>query len=360
MLIARAPVRISLAGGGTDLAAYYEPFGGLVVSAAINKYFYTLISLGHPGDGIQIISSDYHTFFRHDPQQPFFWRGDLPLPRAILHHFGLDRGYNLFLASEVPPGTGLGSSGTVAVTLVRALSTLCDRPMSRQAIAETACYIEIEKMGMPVGKQDQYISAFGGLNKIHFSADGVTVEPLWLNDAVLAQLEERLVLFFTGSTRESSNILQQQKRASEEKAPAVIDALHSIKALAHEVAACLERGDLDGFGELLHASWDYKKRLSAHISTPLIDRCYAIARAQGALGGKVTGAGGGGFLLLYCPVERQAAVTRALEAEGLIRMNFRFDFQGASVVLNTLSRSNGFHSQAIPAVLNGQVGGARL
>ena len=345
MLIERAPVRISLGGGGTDLAAYYRAYGGMVISAAINKYFYTFISRGAETEGVQVISSDYRTFYRHDPQQPFFWDGNLQLPRAILHHFGVEREYDVFLASEVPPGTGLGSSGSVAVTLVRALSTLSDIPMSRQEIAETAAYIEIEKMGMPVGKQDQYIAAFGGVKVITFAADGVTVEPLQLDDTTLERLESRLILFFTGSSRESSNILEHQKRASEKRDPAVIDALHAIKALAHNMRSFLELGDLDGFGQLLDESWHEKKKLAPNVSSSGIDRWYALARQHGAVGGKVTGAGGGGFLMLYCPVDRQAAVTQALEADGLVRMNFHFDFQGATVLLNTLSRTNGVQAQ---------------
>jgi len=345
MLIARAPVRISLGGGGTDLAAYYRAYGGMVISAAINKYFYTFISRGAETEGVQVISSDYRTFYRHDPQQPFFWDGNLQLPRAILHHFGVEREYDVFLASEVPPGTGLGSSGSVAVTLVRALSTLSDIPMSRQEIAETAAYIEIEKMGMPVGKQDQYIAAFGGVKVITFAADGVTVEPLQLDDTTLERLESRLILFFTGSSRESSNILEHQKRASEKRDPAVIDALHAIKALAHNMRSFLELGDLDGFGQLLDESWHEKKKLAPNVSSSGIDRWYALFNANG----QVFKDRPFGVILTYGdstrPVDRQAAVTQALEADGLVRMNFHFDFQGATVLLNTLSRTNGVQAQ---------------
>ncbi len=343
MLIARAPVRISFGGGGTDLAAYYQPYGGMVVSAAINKYFYTMISAARPNDGVQIISSDYNTFYRHDPDQPTFWKVGLELPRAALSHFGVEREYNVFLASEVPPGTGLGSSGSVAVTLVRALSTLCDIPLSRHDIAETAAHIEIEKLGLPVGKQDQYIAAFGGVNVIRFNGDGVTVEPLKASDDTLRRLEARLLLFFTGSTRESSNILHQQKRASEAGRGPVIEALHAVKDLAEQMRECLESGNLDGFAGLMDEGWQQKKRLAPNISNTAIDGYYALAREHGALGGKVTGAGGGGFLMLYCPQAKQAAVTKALEGEGLVRMNFVFDYQGATVVLNTLPRKNGYH-----------------
>jgi D-glycero-alpha-D-manno-heptose-7-phosphate kinase len=338
MLITRAPVRISFGGGGTDLEAYYARYGGMVVSAAIDKYFYTIISNGKRGDGIQIISSDYRAFYRQEQEQPVFWEGEgnLQLPRAILHHFGLQRSCNVFLSSEVPPGTGLGSSGSVAVTLVQAMATLCDRPLSKQDVAETAAHIEINKLGMPVGKQDQYAAAFGGLNVIRFERERVTVEPLKIAESTLHEFERSLLLFFTGSTRESSEILRQQKHASERDEGEVIEALHAIKELAHTTQQALERGELDQVGDLFHRAWENKKRLASNISNTRIDHCYEVARRQGALGGKITGAGGGGFLMLYCPPIYQKAVTSALAAEGLVRMDFQFDFRGVTVLMNTL------------------------
>src|SRR6266849_8798420 len=203
MLIARSPMRISLGGGGTDLEAYYGSYGGFVISSAINKYFYAIISTDE-SDDLQVISADYRSLFRHSTYDDLFWNGDLALPKAILHHFGIRRGINLFVASEVPPGTGLGSSSAAAVTLVRALSTLTEQPMTRQQVAELASYIEIDKMGMLIGKQDQYASAFGGLNKITFGSQGVSVEPLQLAPQVRHSLERRLLLFFTGSSRDST------------------------------------------------------------------------------------------------------------------------------------------------------------
>src|SRR5690242_4378464 len=200
MLIARAPMRISFGGGGTDLKAYYAKYGGVVVSAAINKYFYAIIT-SDESDDLQVISADYRSLFRHTPYSDLFWNGDLALPKAILHHFGIRRGINLFVASEVPPGTGLGSSSAAAVTLVRALSTLVEQPVTRLQTAELASYIEIGKMGMPIGKQDQYASAFGGLNRITFTKDSVSVEPVEIKAEVRKALEHRLMLFFTGSSR---------------------------------------------------------------------------------------------------------------------------------------------------------------
>lgn len=336
MLIARAPMRISFGGGGTDLEAYYAKYGGLVISTAINKYFYAVITTDE-SDDLQVISADYRSLFRHSPYKDLFWDGDLALPKAILHHFGIRRGINLFVASEVPPGTGLGSSSAAAVTMVRAISTLVEQPMTKQQVAELASYIEIGKMGMPIGKQDQYASAFGGLNKITFTSEGVTVEPVKIAPDVRQTLEKRLMLFFTGSSRESTSILKHQRKSTQDRDESVLQALHNIKQVAVDVQSCLERGDLDEFARLLHYSWQEKRRLAPGLSTSFIDECYALALEKGASGGKITGAGGGGFLLVYCEEAVQDTVTTALEERGLKRMNFRFDHQGATVVLNVAS-----------------------
>jgi D-glycero-alpha-D-manno-heptose-7-phosphate kinase len=333
MLIARSPMRISLGGGGTDLEAYYATYGGFVISTAINKYFYAIITTDE-SDDLQVISADYRSLFRHSPYTDLFWNGDLALPKAVLHHFGIRRGMNLFVASEVPPGTGLGSSSSAAVTMVRAISTLVEQPLTKQQVAELASSIEINKMGMPIGKQDQYASAFGGLNAITFSRQGVQVEPLQLAPDVRHTLQRRLMLFFTGSSRESTSILKQQRKSTEEHDGAILQALHTIKHIAMEMRACLEQGDLDAFAQLLNAIWQEKRRLAPGVSTDFIDACYTLALQKGATAGKITGAGGGGFLLLYCHEQVQDVVTSALEEQGLRRMNFRFDQQGATVVLN--------------------------
>jgi D-glycero-alpha-D-manno-heptose-7-phosphate kinase len=333
MLVARAPMRISFGGGGTDLEAYFAKYGGLVISTAINKYFYAIITTDE-SDDLQIISADYRSLYRHSPYNDLFWNGDLALPRAILHEFGIRRGINLFVASEVPPGTGLGSSSAAAVTMVRALSTLVEYPMTKQQVAELASYIEINKMGMPIGKQDQYASAFGGLNKIVFTREGITVEALKISPEIRQVLERRLMLFFTGSSRESTSILKHQRKSTEEGDESVLQALHNIKRAAVEVQMCLESGDLDEFARLLDHSWREKRRLAPSLSTSFIDECYALALEHGASGGKITGAGGGGFLMLYCLENAQNAVTQVLEDHGLKRMNFRFDQQGATVLLN--------------------------
>ncbi len=333
MLITRAPVRISFAGGGTDLPAYYQRHGGAVVSTTIDKYFYVFLNVS--GDeALQITSSDYRTFYLHDAETPLLFDGDLSLPRAILSHFGLARGITMFLASEVPPGTGLGSSSAVAVAIIKAVTTARGLLLSKQQIAELACQIEIEKLGEPIGKQDQYAAAFGDLNLIQFRADGVSVEPIETTPETRRALEKNTLLFFTGTTRQASTILSEQKKSSEQNDPRVLDALHAVKAMAFQAKECLERGDLAEFGQLLDRGWQSKKKFAAGISNPLIDECYELARRQGALGGKLTGAGGGGFLMLYCEPACHSAVIQVLEEKGLKRMDFRFESEGARVLLN--------------------------
>jgi D-glycero-alpha-D-manno-heptose-7-phosphate kinase len=333
MLIARAPVRISLAGGGTDLPAYYEAFGGVVLNATIDKYFYAVLNVC-AADELQISSSDYRTFYRHNGDEPLLWDGDLSLPRAVLSYFGIRSGVSVFLASEIPPGTGLGSSSTVTVALIKAVSTALGQRLDKARVAELAAAIEIDKLGQPIGKQDQYAAAFGGLNWIEFGRDRVRVEGFRLPVETAQRLECNLLLFFTGSSRSASEILSKQTASSKRQDAGVIEALHRVKAMAYDVRRAFETGDLRTFGELLHENWEQKKRFAQGVSNPAIDEMYGLARAAGAIGGKITGAGGGGFLLLYCEPGRQDAVTRALEEKGLRRMGFHFDWMGARVLMN--------------------------
>lgn len=330
IIISRAPVRISFGGGGTDLPSFYERYGGLTVSTAINQYVYAVFTPGRR-EAVQIISADYRTFWRQ-MQDDLIWNGDLALPRAVLNEFGLRQGLDVFLASQVPPGTGLGSSGSVAVCLIKGLAAWQERTLTRAEIAEKACHVEIETMGMPVGKQDQYAAAFGGLNCITFSTDGVFVEPLLVPEDTRQSLEQRLMLFFTGSSRKSSSILRYQKQKSEEGDQRIIERLLAIKELGLANRYALESGDLDTFGELLHRSWVQKRGLAPNISNDNINQVYELARSKGAMGGKITGAGGGGFLLLYCNETHQKAVTEALEGVGLRRLAFAFDTSGAQIV----------------------------
>ncbi len=340
MLIARAPLRISFAGGGTDLEAYYGRHGGIVVSATINKYFYVFLSRTID-DTVQITSSDFRTFERRRPGEPLSFEGDLGYLKSILHEFGVTKGLSLFTASEIPPGTGLGSSSTVAVAVVKALATLCQRRPSKHEIAELASFIEIVKLGRPIGLQDQFAAAYGGLNCFRFEAGGTSATALRLPLDVRDRLERSLMLFYTGSARNAATILEQQRRSSASDDPQVVQSLHGIKADAYAVVEALETDRLRRLGEILHESWQRKKRLAAGVSNERIDRVYQLALEHGAVGGKITGAGGGGFLLLYCEPENQEAVTHALETEGLARMAFHFDDAGAHVLVNSMQEVPG-------------------
>lgn len=335
MLIARAPLRISFAGGGTDLEAFYSRHGGVVVSVTINKYFYVIITRTND-DSVQITSSDFRVTERRPAGAVLTFDGELGYLKSILHEFGVTEGLSVFTASEIPPGTGLGSSSTVAVALVKALATLCQRHASKQETAELATYIEITKLGRPIGLQDQFAASFGGLNTIEFEASGTRVVPLRLGLETRDLLERRIMLFFTGSSRNAADILSQQQRSSANDDPRVIESLHGIKQDALEVRDALQKGRLARVGQIMHESWQRKKKLARGVTNERIDRLYQLALEHGATGGKIAGAGGGGFLLLYCEPEHQAVVTHALEGEGLARLGFHFDDGGAQVLVNSM------------------------
>lgn len=335
MLIVRSPVRISFGGGGTDLPAYYEQFGGAVLSAAINKYFYTI--LGKRNDGrVQVISSDLRLFETwQDIAKKELEDSSLEIPLAVLKAVNCDVAVDLFLASEIPPGTGLGSSASVCVNILKTLTTYIQRPLSKYELAEKAFYIARHILGKQVGKQDEYAAAFGGLNYISFDPDGKTsVEPVEQDPAIMRELESNLLLFFTGAARNSWKILREQEACTRRNYGTTVEALHEVKSLASLMRASLQRGELHEFGKLLHEAWQAKRRVSESISTPWIDELYTLAIGQGALGGKITGAGGGGFLLLYCEAEHQATVRAAMQSLGVREMTFGFDAQGAQVIVN--------------------------
>ncbi|HEY7354652.1 MAG TPA: hypothetical protein VH596_17930 [Terriglobales bacterium] len=335
MLIVRSPVRISFGGGGTDLPAYYEKYGGAVLSTAINKFFYTVV--GKRFDQcIQIISSDLRVCERWRDFSSLEIEGtSLEIPVAVLKDLDYEIHADLFLASEIPPGTGLGSSASVCVNVLKTLTTYLRMPLSKRDLAERAFRIARNVLHRHVGKQDEYAAAFGGLNFIEFLPDGATkVEPILLSPSILAELQSSLLLFFTGAAHHSWGILEEQERSTAEGARKPVEALHEIKAFAYRMRDALNSGDLRSFAAMLHESWLAKKRISSKISTSRIDRVYEIAIENGASGGKITGAGGGGFLLFFCEPHCQENVREALTSHGLKEMSFSFDFQGAHVLVN--------------------------
>lgn len=333
MIISKAPVRLSFGGGGTDLPAYYERHGGAVLSVTIDKYFYTIVEPAKGGP-VEIVSSDYQLHQRIPDMDKANLTDALKIPKAVLRRYGVHDGVYMALKGDVPTGSGLGLSGAVTVSIVQAVATFTGACHSKAELAEIASEIEIGALGRPIGMQDQYAAAHGGLNFMTFSKDGVTVEPVALPDGVLTGLERRLLLFHTGASRDSASILAGQKKSTEASESGVIAALDALKGQAFRMRDALAAGDLDGFGRLLGEAWDFKKHLAKNISNPDIDRYYEAALATGALGGKIAGAGGGGFLLLYCPPERQAALIEAMTELGLERLPFCFETEGAQLTLD--------------------------
>jgi D-glycero-alpha-D-manno-heptose-7-phosphate kinase len=335
VLIGRSPVRISFAGGGTDLPAYYAQYGGAVLSAAINKYFYTV--LGKRDDGrIQVISSDLRIFEAWPDIAALNIAGSaLEIPVAVLKDIGRNVSIDLFLASEIPPGTGLGSSASVCVNLLKTITTYLHEPLSNYELAERAFSLARFTLRRHVGKQDEYAAAFGGLNFITFLPDGTTnINPVKASPTILEELRQNLMLFFTGASHDSWAILQEQEKSTLNHRGDAVEALHAVRAIAERMWRLLEAGELTGFGRLLDEAWRAKKRVSKAISNARIDQLYGLALENGALGGKITGAGGGGFLLLYCEPQRQESVRKAMAGQGIYEMAFAFDFQGAQVIVN--------------------------
>ena len=333
-IVAKAPGRVSLAGGGTDLPVYYERRGGAVVSFAIDLPSYAHI--GAHGTDLELLSIDHgtrelilHATVARRMRAPILAEEFLLYQKAVAAHFGVERG-RIAAGSEVPAGSGLASSGSICVALVQAVSTFVGEPMDRARIAETACWIEMHLLRRACGKQDQFASAFGGLNLIEFFRDGsVDVTPLRTSTETNEVLERRTMLFHNGSRRSAVGPLQEQARRSASD-PDTVRALDRLKDMAYEMHEVLERGDVDRVGEILHQGWQAKQHLNSQVSTPEITRVYALARRAGAAGGKLCGAGQGGTLLLYCHEDAQDEVRLTLASQGWRERRFTIDRQGVT------------------------------
>lgn len=328
MIVARAPFRITLGGGGTDLPSYYESHGGFVLSAAIDKYLYVCVNRPSADELIRIKYTRYEEVehvadIQHD------------LVRPTLEQLGIHTNVEIVSLADVPAGTGLGSSSTYLVALLTALHELRRERVPPQAVAELAFHIEANLAGHPVGKQDQYLASLGGITSLQIERDGrVHAEPLAVTAQIAAELRGRLLLFFTNVSRSANAILDRQKTDTESGTADVVASLHETKRIGFEIRDALERGELDDIGRLMDEHWETKKRRSSLISGPEIDRWYVAAREAGALGGKIVGAGGGGFLMVYSPPGATADVRAAMAEMGLSEMAYDFDFEGAKVVGN--------------------------
>jgi D-glycero-alpha-D-manno-heptose-7-phosphate kinase len=324
MIITRSPLRISLGGGGTDLPSYYRKHTGFLVAAAIDKYVCITLHQTFVPELIIKYSKLERVASVDEVQHPII--------REALRLVDV-QAPNLEITSmaDIPAGTGLGSSGSFTTALLKALHTYKKNLMHPREIAEQACHIEIDVLGEPIGKQDQFIAAYGGLTCFQFLPNNqVLATPLKVNSDTLYNLEDNLLLFFTGYSRAASSILKEQDDKSKQRQQSMVDNLHFVKELGYQSKEALEAGDLRRFAELMKVHWEYKKQRSGAMSNGDIDRWYELALANGALGGKLIGAGGGGFLMFYA--EEKAKLRQVMTEAGLREVRFRFDFEGTKVV----------------------------
>ena len=329
MIITQTPFRLTLGGGGTDLPSYYSKYGGFILSMSIDKYMY--ICLNTP-----LLSDHIHVRYSQNEVCRGVAEVQHALARAALEFLGIEQQIEIVSIADIPAGTGLGSSGCYLIGLLNGLHTLLGRPVGPYQLAEEACHIELDLLRKPVGKQDQYMAAFGGLTTLNIDARGkVQVDVVAIHPETLDALEANTLLFYTGLSRNALDILGQQSQEVRRDNAAVVDSLHQIKEIGLEIQSALVRGDVRRYGELLDVHWQSKKRLSSGISNPQIDSWYALARKNGAVGGKISGAGGGGFLMVYCD-NGKARLREAMSAAGLVELRFRLDHEGSKVLVNCM------------------------
>lgn len=327
MIIARSPLRITLGGGGTDLPSYYRENEGFLVSAAIDKYVYVTVMRPFT-EGIYLKYSQLEHVQRISDVKH-------PIIREALQMLGFKTPQvEITTLADIPSGTGLGSSGSFTTALLKALYTHRKRHLHQEELAELACHIEIDRLGEPIGKQDQYVAAVGGVTCFTFHKDDkVTAAPLGISMDTMFDLEDNLLLFFTGFARSASGILKDQNVRSQKNDAEMLANLHYVKELGYRSKDALESGNTVRFGELMHEHWEHKKRRSGGMSNPKIDEWYSLAMKNGAVGGKLVGAGGGGFLMFMAHDRNK--LRRTMAAAGLEEVRFRFDFEGSKVVMSS-------------------------
>ena len=326
MIVSRAPVRFSLGGGGTDLPAYSRDHGGFVVAAAVDKFVFVCVGKRFYNN-IRLAYSETETVDSVDQIKHRIFR-------AALTSAGLVGGIELHSLADVPANTGLGSSSSFTVALLNGLHAFKRESVPAEQLAREACHLEINVLGEPIGKQDQYIAAYGGISAMTFHPDGsVDVERLAVREEVIDELESNLAIFYSGVERSASSVLVQQARTIGASGSAV-DRMHRIKALGHDTRRILLAGNLDAYGEMLHEHWMNKRTLASAMTDEKLDEHYLAARKAGALGGKLMGAGGGGFFMFYVRPADRRRLHDAMTARGLRPMRFRFDFDGARIMAN--------------------------
>jgi D-glycero-alpha-D-manno-heptose-7-phosphate kinase len=327
MIVSRAPVRFSLGGGGTDLPSYSREYGGYLVAAAIDKYVFVGANRGFR-ETIRLAYSKTETVDSVDEIEHRIFR-------ESLRYVGIHKGIELFSVADVPGNSGLGSSGSFTVALLNALHAYHGNFVSTGQLAEQACAIEIDVLKEPIGKQDQYIAAYGGVTAFTFQRDGsVIAERVPIRDEVVDELESNLVIFYSGVERSASAVLADQGKKIRENTDSAVERMHRIKQLGHDTHRLLVRGEIDSYGELLHEHWTHKRKLASSMTDPAIDEHYEAARKAGAIGGKLMGAGGGGFFMFYTRPADKRRVWETMVQRGLKALRFRFDPDGARILAN--------------------------
>ena len=327
MIRSKAPLRISFCGGGTDVKPYLDEKGGCVLSATINRFAYSGLEIGKSKE-ISINSMDYDLNLRFGVDQKLIYDGELDLVKAVINHFKIKEGLDMFIHSDAPPGSGLGSSSSLTVALIGLFMRWRKMPLTEYDIAELAYQIERIEVGIPGGMQDQYASTFGGVNFIEFSKDKTIVNPLRINQDVLNELEYSLLLCYTGGSRMSAKIIDKQVNNYIIKNKQTIDAMDSLKSLTIEMKDALLQGKLNRFGECLDEAWSHKKKMADGITHSKVDEMYSEAKKEGAIGGKLTGAGGGGYLLLFCKFDKKHKVAARMVSMGGEIVNFGLNLNG--------------------------------
>lgn len=326
----KTPLRISFAGGGTDVEPYLSERGGVVLSSTIDKYAYGSLYLKHDPQ-VRVTSLDYDVVAKYEADEPLIEGDKLNLVKAVIQRLSPennDQGMDIFLHSDAPPRSGLGSSSAIVVTLLGAFRHWQHQPLTNYEIADLAYQIERVDLGIKGGKQDQYAATFGGFNFIEFHRDATIVNPLRVSYKTLNELHYNLLLCYTGKTRLSANIIDDQVEAYVRDHNGVIRAMDELKNITVALKNALLQDRLNDFGALLHEAWTNKKKLAAQISSPYIDELYETARKHGALGGKISGAGGGGYMFFYCDFKSKHVVAEQLERTGAQVVDFNFDLKG--------------------------------
>tara|TARA_B100001105_G_scaffold32592_1_gene22824 strand:+ start:3308 stop:4327 length:1020 start_codon:yes stop_codon:yes gene_type:complete len=331
MFLGMCPVRISFSGGGTDMPEYYNEFGGNVVTSTINHFTYVILNLRND-DLIQAFSSDFQIHNTSAILENLELKPGTEIPIAVLKHLNFKTGATVMVCSDVPPSSGLGGSSSLTVNFVKTLSTLQKLKWNNEKIAETSFHIERNVLQHPIGKQDDYIASFGGFNFIRFTDEQVYVEPIKINKSTFDELQENLLLFFIGDTRKNADILSNQLDNIKQRRKETIESLNYVKGLAEEMNSSLKQSDITLFGELLHKGWLAKKKFTKGVSNENINKIYDAALENGASGGKLTGAGGGGHMLFYCEKSKHDGFIQKMEDIGLKHIRFKFNNDGPKVL----------------------------